>query len=118
MTICETYIGDLEDPDFSWEGGDWNGNTPRAISPFFPPQSAHYNGNFHSWVAANAIKCKQTDYGGWVAKVSKSQILGFIDAAYGEGRELPWVKARLPEVEAFVEELDEKKIYALVATEF
>jgi hypothetical protein len=28
MTYSSTYIGDLADPSFSWDGGDWNGNIP------------------------------------------------------------------------------------------
>jgi hypothetical protein len=31
MTYCSTYIGDLSDPSFHWDGGDWNGNIPRGI---------------------------------------------------------------------------------------
>jgi len=29
------YIGDLEDPSFEWEDGDWNGNILGRISPAF-----------------------------------------------------------------------------------
>jgi hypothetical protein len=44
MTFCSTYIGDLEDPAFKWDGGDWNGNIPSGIGPIFPPEPEPYNG--------------------------------------------------------------------------
>jgi len=34
MTYCSTYIGDLDDPSFNWNGGDWNGNIPRNKGPY------------------------------------------------------------------------------------
>ena len=43
MTACDVYIGDLDDPEFHWDGGDWNGNVPRAIASVFPPVGGHYN---------------------------------------------------------------------------
>ena len=84
MTYCSIYVGDLDDPDFHWEGGDWNGNIPTAVTPGFPPTSESYNGDFFKWVHDRPdIVWKQTDYGGYVAKVTKTQILEFIDFCYG-----------------------------------
>ena len=37
MTYCSTYIGDLDHPEFKWEGGDWSGNIPPRLGPLFPP---------------------------------------------------------------------------------
>jgi hypothetical protein len=36
MSFLDVYIGDLNDPSFRWDGGDWNGNVPTRLSPFFP----------------------------------------------------------------------------------
>jgi len=69
-------------------------------------------------VNAEKIDCKQTDYGGWVAKVNKSQIEDFIAKTYGGDGDLPWVQDRLPQLKTFVAGLDERRIYALVATEW
>lgn len=30
----DVYIGWLDDPSFSWDGGDWDGNVPVRRSPF------------------------------------------------------------------------------------
>lgn len=118
MTDCSVYIGNLEDPKFKWEGGDWNGNTPMGLSPDFPPTSQHYNGNFHGWVAAAGVVCKQTDFGAWVAQVTKSQILEYISATYKGDENLPWVKGGLKEILEFVATLDDVRVYGLVATEW
>jgi hypothetical protein len=77
MTYCSTYIGDLADPAFHWDGGDWNGNIPRGISPAFPPVPTpnNYNRKFHDWVKSTKVTCKQTDYGGWVARVGNHTLV-------------------------------------------
>ena len=118
MTICVVYVGDLQDPTFKWKGGDWNGNVPARLSPEFPPISGHYHSAFHAWVKANGIACEQTDFSGWVARVTKSQILEFIAEAYRDSEELPWVAHGLPELKCFVETLLDHRQYGLVATEW
>ena len=118
MTICDTYIGVLDSPGFSWDDGDWSGNAPAALSPLFPPEENHYHGDFHAWVKATGIECRQTDYGCWVARVTKAQLREYLAAVYGPTRDLPWVGNRLQAVEAFVGGLDDDRVYALVATEW
>lgn len=46
VTYCDVYIGRLDDPRFSWVGGDWNGNVPTRLSPFFPPT---FTGGYGAW---------------------------------------------------------------------
>ena len=114
MTYCTTYIGDLSDPSFSWDGGDWNGNIPRGIGPAFPPPSFNnYNSRFHDWVSKTKVTCKQTDYGGWVARVDKTQLLDFIGYCYGSMQD-----ERITELKDFVNSLEESGEYALVAEEY
>lgn len=110
MTYCSTYIGDLEDPSFKWDDGDWNGNIPRSIGPDFPPEPEHYNGRFHSWVSETGVICKQTDFDGWVARVNKQQILSYIKYCYGADK-----KAEVEKLIKFVNTLDESRQYGLVA---
>lgn len=122
MTIHSVYLGDLDDPKFSWEGGDWNGNTPRAISRLFPDcyplffqviqlaKEAGENG-------------RQTDFGAFVVKMKKAEIIALIDKWYA-GK--TWDSAidrhthyseELAKLKALVAELDDEKLYALVGTE-
>ena len=130
MTACDVYIGDLGDPEFSWDGGDWNGNIPKPLAATFPPIGGHYNECFHRWVEKSGVECCQTDFGGRVAKVTQSQLLDYIDHCYGsdpgynepdrmlmwEGR--PYLVDRLDAIRSFVLGLSDSKLYALVATEF
>ena len=130
MTVCTVYIGDLDDTTFHWDGGDWSGNIPRPLAPDFPPASGHYNDCYHKWVKRMGIDCKQTDFGGWVTKVTQSQLFNYIDYCYGtdpgyndpdkmlmwEGR--PYLVDRLDALREFVSDINGSKQYALVATEF
>jgi hypothetical protein len=47
MTMCAVYIGDLTASPFEWEGGDWNDNCPKRLSPEFPPIWGNYNRKYH-----------------------------------------------------------------------
>jgi hypothetical protein len=130
MTMCSVYVGNLDDEKFCWEGGDWNGNVPTSITSHFPPAREHYNGLYHDWLKTSEIEWKQTDFGGWVAKVSKSQILEYIEFCYGTDpsytdpeKAMTW-EGRLYQVEA-LQEIREQVMalpdglrLALVATEF
>ena len=115
MTYCSTYIGDLAGPSFKWNGGDWNGNIPPRISPTFPPvrMPNNYNRKFHDWVASTKVTCKQTDYGGWVARVGKAQLLDFIQYCYGSERD-----EAVNKFVDFVNSLEDAGQYALVAEEY
>ncbi|MEN8131087.1 MAG: hypothetical protein ABFS45_13005 [Pseudomonadota bacterium] len=119
MTYCSTYIGDLSDPEFHWDGGDWNGNIPQGIGFPFPdtlehyPTLGHYNSKFFDWVGREKVTYKQTDYGGWVARVNKAQLLNFIQFCYGsEPHE------EVDKLIDFVNTLEESDEYALVAEEY
>lgn len=118
MTVCVVYVGDLADPTFKWEGGDWNGNVPARLSPEFPPMSGHYNAAFHAWVKAKGVTCEHTDFGGWVACATRSEIIEFINEVYRGSESLPWVADRLTELMVFVGTLEENVQYGLVATEW
>lgn len=78
----------------------------------------HYNADFHAWVKMVGVKCEQTDFGAWVACVTKVQIMDFISHVYRGKEDLPWVVDRLKDLKMFVAELSHKKDYGLVATEW
>jgi hypothetical protein len=124
MSFHDVYIGDLDDPNFRWQGGNWEGNCPRALSPFFPPGTPSGPGN-PFWALIEKLnkkqfEGKQSDWGAWVAKVNKEQIETFIDEVYGtyeQPEPLAHLRKRFNELKAFVATLDHAKTYALVATE-
>ena len=127
MTACDVYIGDLDDPEFYWDGGDWNGNVPKPIASVFPPVGGHYNECFHRWVDESGVECRQTDFGGWVARVTRQQLVDYIEYCYGaeskytdpdEGQAWKHLVDRLEKVRQEVASFDEGRLYALVATEF
>jgi len=130
MTYCSMYIGDLSDPSFAWDGGDWNGNLPARISPIFPPAREHYNKAFHDWVLLSGVEYKQTDFDGWVAVTTKRQLEDFIafcylsDSSYTNSNltlrheERQSLVEQLDEIRSFVTGLSDTKEYALVAEAF
>ena len=64
------------------------------------------------------VKCEQTDFGAWVACVTKSQITDFITHVYCDKEDLPWVVDSLKDLKMFVAELSDTKSFGLVATEW
>lgn len=115
----DVYIGRLDDPRFSWDQGDWNHNVPSRMSPWFP------SGAFYpliSRILDHKLVGKQTDWAGWVAKATKSQILDFLEELYGRdpcyspGSPLPHDHAALVKLRAYIDTLDDRTEYALVAS--
>ncbi|MBK9442380.1 MAG: hypothetical protein IPN53_14195 [Comamonadaceae bacterium] len=117
MTICEVYVGDLKDPKFKWQAGNWNGNLPARLSPVFPALPGNYNRTYEAWVTKVGVLSKQADFGGQVAKVTKLQILDFIASSYTR-EDSPEMQARIHDLTQFVNSLDECQPFALVATEW
>jgi hypothetical protein len=122
MSFLDVYIGDLSDPSFRWDGGDWNGNVPKRLSPFFP-DGHRVQGAVLKRIEDGTYVGKQTDWGGHVAKVTKQQIKDLIEEQYGD-REwykhpspMPHMLQDLEELRAFVDSLQERKLYAFVTTE-
>jgi len=67
MTVFDMWIGNLDDPGFDWNGGNWNDNVPKRESPSFPYSRGYYFlSNFFEWVEQTGCEYKQTDWGGWV----------------------------------------------------
>ena len=117
MTICEVYVGDLKDPGFKWQGGNWNCNIPARLSPIFPPLPGSYSRTYGAWVSSAGVESRQTDFGGHVARVTRQQILEFIAAGYASEDSLK-VQAGIHDLRHFVNGLADEPLYALVATEW
>jgi len=122
VSYFDVYIGDLGDASFRWDGGDWNGNVPVPISPFFP-EGGRVWAALVDRIDDGTYDGKQTDFGGYVAKVTKQQIIQFIHEQYTNhdwyrsSGPMPHMYERLQELRRFVDTLDDRKQHALVATE-
>jgi hypothetical protein len=119
MTYYDAYVGRLDDPDFLWDGGDWSGNVPHRLSPFFPSTREPVFWEVLRRIERGDYEGKQTDWGGWVAKVTKQQLLEFMTDIYGAPEQTTLNNAAHPlhELQQFIERLEDGGQYALVATE-
>ncbi len=119
MTDCTVYVGDLkEDATFKWGGGDWNFNRPTSLTDDFPPMRGHYNSAYRDWLTNEGVAIEQTDYGCWVARISKVQLQRFVAHAYRGDEELSWVKSGLEQLLTQINALSDDCEVGLVATEF
>jgi hypothetical protein len=87
MSVFKTYIGDLDDPAFTWNPDEKaynSGNAPRAVSPRFPVLSGVESVGFSlvCKIASGQFDGKQVDWGSWVARMTKAQIVDFINSYY------------------------------------
>lgn len=123
MPYLDVFVGDLESPDFKWEGGNWGGNSPSPLGLYFPnSRKAWYflEGRFDEKFYKDA---KQTDWGCDVARVTKAEIREFVHAFYGEKVEHPELfsdpddQRRMKDLLDRIEELDDRKLYGLCARE-
>jgi hypothetical protein len=109
----EVFIGNLNDPDFKWEGGNWSGNCPSRISPFFPNPLKFFD-TIVSQIDNNTIYGKQTDWGSWVAPLYPSEIMDIINNYY---ERKPENAKQARAIKRYINSLDSQLKYALVACE-
>ena len=123
MTIHNVYVGDLADPKFHWDGGDWNGNVPRPLGPSFPGAGFRDYCRVMDIVRSGRFEGRQTDFGGWVARVTRHQLLDLLEEWYGrdpwytDPAKMPHQYEQLQKVRAFILSLDPNATYGLVAWE-
>ena len=104
MTYYDVYIARADDPAYTREDGDWNGNCPDALSPALYDRDCFHR--IVSMVGNGGVPGKQTDWGCWVVIVDKIQILKFFK------------DVRIPqEMAEFLRSLKDDQLYALVACE-
>lgn len=128
MSVFQMYIGDLDDPDFVWDPDDETyqiGNAPRAIGQNLPfSRGLGYMAfNLINKIGAGEYEGRQVDWGCWVARVTRAQIVDFIHEYY-----VWWqLYDRHDDADSFDEcaeilkcviNLDPGKYYGLVAFEF
>ena len=119
--IIDVYIGLSNDPSFKWEGGDWNGNIPKRITPTFPCAVHRSSEDLHPgsplsyentyWVPACkdfGLELVQLDWGAFGAKINKSQILDLIKRFAPDASD---------ELMTAVNSLDKNTEYALITAE-
>ena len=119
--FLDVYVG-FFDETFDWDGWSSVGNAPKRRSPFFPGGN-EINRELRARIKAGAYEGRQVDWGAWVAKANRQQILDFINSVYSEAqiddwaKSLPHLKEQYDELVAFVEALDPDANYALTASE-
>jgi len=124
MTDFAVYIGRMDDPEFKWDGGDWNNNVPKAITPRFPDSSLMFSKIIRS-IRNGEMPGKQTDFGGWVVPMSLGDVVQYVNSAYAPDAYDPESKsiyeqqnfAALKKLWEAIEKLDSETDYALVAWE-
>ncbi len=126
MTFRDVYVGKLSDgPDPLDRGGTWSGNAPeREGCPDFP---SHGAGDLNKYpftqlvsrIEGGRYEGKQVDWGGWAAKVTKSDILQFVAEVYPDdyGRGFPHLRRQYDELLKCLHALSDEGSYALVAVE-
>ena len=74
MTSFDLYIGDLDDPKFHWEGGDWNGNSPRGVTGVHVSVDRFTFDKFTNMIDEGELPGIQADWGCWVARLKREEI--------------------------------------------
>ena len=113
--MVDVFIGYLDDPDFHWDGGDWNGNIPHRKSPFFPNASQSFSAVIKK-IKEGKFEGKKVDWGGFVAKLTTDEIEQFLDEQ-NQNDANEWTQNTIKEIKEFLHTLDKNKQYALVACE-
>src|ERR1700688_389658 len=116
MSFYEVFIGSLEDPSFHWEGGNWNGNIPHALTPDFPYGRRDFAEVLRR-IEVGIYVGKQVDWGAWVAKVDKQQIERLLGDLYVTTPPAAPQVENLVKLRQAVGQLDADRQYALVAYE-
>jgi hypothetical protein len=122
---CIVYVGRLDDGRFRWEGGNWDANFPSHITRDFPTigRESKEFWELRRRIESGRYEGKQTDWGCWVARVKRAEILAFIQDMYGhqpgaDDDVLPrQADQSLEEIVRRVRALDPETLYALVAYE-
>jgi len=99
--------------------GDWNGNLSKWLTKAFPDRGAWSDPFFAVMrgIESGKYEGAQVDWGSWVAKMTKDQILGFIAEHYGDEAWPPKWSAKMQALLEEIRALQDSKIYGLVAYE-
>jgi hypothetical protein len=117
MPLVDVYVGTLDDPDDRWD------RLPRGLGPAFPPCSGKPFYLVVRRIRDGVYQGQQVDWGGWVAVVSKRQILELArecyegDRTYLDPAYMPHLYPMMKPFSEFLDSLDEDTSYALTAFE-
>jgi len=130
----DVYLGLVEQIDWdALPGTDkWNGNVAHRMGPIFPPafgRRTPWDALVHQ-IMAHELDGKQVDWSAFAARLTKPQILTFMDGLYGPDCAEWYAKSARPgfdgfaefipymrELQQFVEGLKDDETYALMAVE-
>ncbi len=112
LADVEVFIGDLTDHAFHYEGGDWNYNYPKRISPFFPKGYELFF-SILDQIYYNKIEGKQTDWGSHTCLMYPNEILDIVEKYYIKDME----NIQVQELFQFIKQLNPYQQYGLVACE-
>ena len=117
MSFYDVYVGLLEDPEFKWDGGDYNGNTPKMLTSCFPKVRT---GTYFD-IPVDQIfdmardlpdsKAKQFDWGASGVKVQKEELIELCREWYQDHPD------ELEEALKLYQGLLQKETYVIVAME-
>ena len=107
--LSEVYIGDIEDPDFNYEKGNWNGNIPKRIGPCLSEDPSVFK-YVIDLISNEKIVGKQTDWGAWVAPLFPNEIYEVFQDYFSS--------SKLTRLQKRLVGLEPNKKYGLVACEF
>lgn len=85
MAEVEVFIGDLEDPAFQYEGGDWNHNYPKRISPFLPDGSDLFY-KILDGIYKKELVGRQTDWGSHTCLLYPYEMIQVLSGHYAHSR--------------------------------
>ncbi len=130
MTSRAVYLGDPADEQFEFEGGEPAGNFPGRLGPAWPLNRQgedHLQWGVYSRIVGLAMsgqfEGRQADWGCWVLRMTRGELLAFLDECYGQGPVYPpeWTirgqRKEDHEIRRFVRRLDPCARHLLVALE-
>lgn len=86
--FMDVYVGYLDTTDtFNYDGGDWNGNTPKRITSIFPFSHDVWR-LIMSKMKNQEFEGKQTDWGAYVVKVNKEQIIDIFEEVVSKNKSI------------------------------
>lgn len=76
----KVYIGKLNKAgqDFKWDGGNWNGNIPDILSPYFP-NGRDISNKIYIMIRDEKCEGKQLDWGSFGIKMRKEELSSFVN---------------------------------------
>ena len=119
------FLSYADDPTFSWEAGNWEGNVPKRVVVFDDLLGLQGCGQAHCLLRSPKYGGRQLDWGASGARLNKAQIIEFLTDFYSGDDKPPGVrligdlpaKRHLPEILSKLDDLPDDRLYVLVSCE-